>query len=105
MPAQRIVLAEYFATEESTLLFIVRADFDEPYVVEIERPLREIQQFVVDRFREERDADGYLLRSTSDKVSELDVPEYQAFFQPFVDPLTATSPKADLMTNPDDIIW
>lgn len=105
MPAQRIVLAEYFATEESTLLFIVRADFDEPYVVEIERPLREIQQFVVDRFREERDADGHLLRSTSDKVSELDVPEYQAFFQPFVDPLAAPSPKGDMMTNPDDIIW
>jgi hypothetical protein len=34
MPAKRVVLAEYFTTEELTLLFIVRADFEEPKVIE-----------------------------------------------------------------------
>lgn len=91
MAPQRVVLAEYFATDDSTLLFIVRSDFDEPYVAEIKRPLKEIQQFVVDRFRKD--------------VQNLNVEEYQSFFQPFVDPLVDKLPGGDPMTSKDDIIW
>jgi len=105
MPAKRVVLAEYFTTEDLTLLFIVRADFNEPEVVEIRKPLKEIQQFVFEHFREERDADGRVVMTTGDKVRRLDEAVYQGFFDPFVAPLGLQSPKGDLMTDEGDIVW
>jgi hypothetical protein len=42
MAATRVVLAEYFTTEDATLLIIVREDFEQP-VVEIAETLETIQ--------------------------------------------------------------
>ena len=46
----RIVLAEYFTTDDVTLLFGVRADWDEPEVIEINQPLSEIRKYVTENF-------------------------------------------------------
>ena len=108
MSTKRVVLAEYFTTEDLTLLFIVREVFEEPEVIEIPKSLKEIQQFVMDRFREEWNEEGELVKSTSDQIRDLDQKAYQAFFEPFVAPLvshSAKSDKGDLMTNEGDIIW
>ena len=48
MAPNRIVLAEYFTTDDVTLLFGVRSDWDEPQVVEIKRPLSEIRKYVTE---------------------------------------------------------
>lgn len=44
--APPVVLAEYFVTEDLTLLFIFRADFDRPKVFKIEMSLEDIRKFV-----------------------------------------------------------
>ena len=102
IPKKRVVLAEYFTAEDRTLLFIVRNDFDEPHVVEIERQIDDIQQFIIHNFQAEVNASGNLV-STSDKVKALDEEEYQRFFNDFVAPLVELSPKGDLMTEEGDI--
>lgn len=104
MPAQRVVLAEYFTVEDHTLLFIVREDFDEPEVREISTGTEAIQQFVKKHFQAGANEAGKFM-STSDKVRELDEAEYQSFFGNFVAPLVSPSPKGDLMTEEGDIIW
>ena len=50
MSATRIVLAEYFTTDDVTLLFGVRTDWEEPEVVEIKQPLTEIRKYVAENF-------------------------------------------------------
>lgn len=104
MVTKRVVLAEYFTTEDRTLLFLVRNDFDKPHVVEIERRIDELQQFVLENFQAGIDASGSW-KSTSDKVKALDEQKYQDFFKDFVAPLVSVSPKGDLMTAEGDIIW
>src|SRR2546429_3427953 len=41
----RVVLAEYFTRAEAVLLFIVREDFTEPYVQEIDMSLENVRHF------------------------------------------------------------
>lgn len=89
MPTKRVVLAEYFTTEDLTLLFIVRADFDEPQVVEIKTPLNEIHQFV---------AANFSVAEGGSKVGDLDLGEWQARFGPFVEPILP-------WTDEGDIVW
>lgn len=89
MYGKRVVLAEYFTTEELTLLFIVRADFEEPEVVEIKTPLDEIRQFVTKSFGV---AEG------SSKVRDLNLDELQARFGPFIEPILP-------WTDEGDIVW
>ena len=89
MPAKRVVLAEYFTTEDLTLLFIVRADFEEPEVVEIKMPLDEVRQFVTANFG---------LAEGGSKVRDLDLDEWQARFGPFVEPILS-------WTDEGDIVW
>ncbi len=89
MHSKRVVLAEYFTTEELTLLFIVRADFEEPEVVEIKTPLDEIRQFVTANFGV---AEG------GSKVRDLNLDELQARFGPFIEPILP-------WTDEDDIVW
>jgi CHAT domain-containing protein len=105
MPVKRVVLAEYFTSDDLTLLFIIRPDFDEPEVVEIKRPLKEIQQFVFKNFREMRDTEGHIIKRTDEMMRELDEATYQEFFNPFVVPLISQSHKGDLMTEEGDLIW
>jgi CHAT domain-containing protein len=104
MMKKRVVLAEYFTVEDRTLLFIVRNDFDKPHVVEIERRIDDIQQFVLKNFQAGTNASGEW-KSTSDKVKALDEQKYQDFFNDFVAPLADLSPTGDLMTEEGDIIW
>lgn len=88
MPTKRVVLAEYFTTEDLTLLFIVRADFDEPQVIEIKTPLDEIHQFVTANFSV---AEG------GSKVRDLDLDEWQARFGPFVEPILPWADEGDIV--------
>ncbi|NET72523.1 MAG: hypothetical protein F6K62_16825, partial [Sphaerospermopsis sp. SIO1G2] len=95
MPAQQVVLAEYFTVEDRTLLFIVRQDFKEPKVVEIPVGTEEIQEFVK----------KYLQEKQVRYWNEQDEQDYQNLFQQFVSPLVSKSPEGDLMTQENDIIW
>jgi len=104
MSIKRVVLAEYYTTDDMTLLFIIREDFDEPHVVEIKKPLKEIRQFVKEHFSEQIDKDGNVVKTTGQKVKSLDENAFQNFFEPFVAPLMSLSTKGDLMTNEGDII-
>jgi CHAT domain-containing protein len=45
-PAGPVVLAEYMVTEQSVLLFLMRADLAEPLVVRIERSARDVAELV-----------------------------------------------------------
>jgi CHAT domain-containing protein len=86
MPPKRVVLAEYFTTEDRTFLFIVRADCRAPHVIEIQASLEEIRQFVTTYF------------GAGDKVLQLPLDAWQARFSPFVEPLLS-------WTDEDDIVW
>lgn len=90
MQAKRIVLAEYFTMEESTLLFIVREDFIEPLVKEFKMPLTDIRQFVADNFG--------TTESGTMKVRGLDIDEWQSRFGQFVEPIIP-------FTEEGDVIW
>lgn len=89
MSKNRVVLAEYFTTEDLTLLFIVRADFKEPEVYEINTSLEEIRQFVLANFGTTA---GY------SQIRDLDLAAWQEQFTPFVEPILQ-------WTDEGDIIW
>lgn len=108
MPTKRIILAEYFTSEDRTLLFMVREDFSEPVVEEIPIGDHAIQEFVIEHFQAEKNGDGKLVKSTGQKVRNLKERAYQNFqnfLEPFVTPLVSSLPKGDLMTQEKDIIW
>lgn len=86
---QKVVIAEYFTTEDLTLLFIVRADFEEPEVYEITTPLEEIRQFVLANFG---------TTAGHSQIRNLDLDAWQEQFAPFVDPILQ-------WTDEGDIIW
>lgn len=75
MPANRIVLAEYFTTDDVTLLFGVRKDWEEPKVVEINRPLSGIRDYVTRHFRSQQ------------SVLNLDLELWQQEFGEFIAPI------------------
>jgi CHAT domain-containing protein len=105
MPPRRVVLAEYFTTDDRTLLFLVREDFAEPIVKEISKSSADIRAFVAQYFSEEPGINGQNGKSTSDKVRDLPEGDYQTFLQDFISPLTALTPNGDSITQPNDIIW
>lgn len=105
MAVRRAVLVEYFVTDEMTLLFLIRNDLEEPVVFHIPVPLRQIQEFVVQHFHEERDAEGRVVRTIGEKVSNLDEAAFQEFFAPFVEPLLTESAPGDPLTRKGDILW
>lgn len=86
MTVKRVILAEYFTAEDSTLLFIVRPDFEEPHVVEIKTPLDEVRRFVAANF------------GVAEGVRDLDMDEWQTRFGPFVEPILP-------WTDEGDVIW
>ncbi len=103
--AQRIVLAEYFTTDDVTLLFGVRADWDEPKVVEIKRPLAEIRQYVTQNFSLEEAKEGEERQTTSSKVKKLDLEGWQERFAPFVEPIKEWAEPGDyLYLVPHDVL-
>ncbi len=91
MAANRIVLAEYFTTDDVTLLFGVRADWDEPQVVELHRPLAEIRHYVAEHFGP---GTGDRQLSTADRIRSLDLAEWQA------QTLRMPSMPSELRSNP-----
>ena len=97
MTAKRIVLAEYFTTEDTTLLFIVREDFTEPVVQEIKIPLSDIRRFVADNF-------GTTEGGTM-KVRDLDIDEWQRHFGQFVEPIVPYAEEGDFIwLVPHDVL-
>lgn len=105
MLPRRVVLAEYFTTDDRTLLFLVREDFEQPVVKEIPKSSADIRAFVSQHFSEERNQDGRVQRSTSTKASNLSEADYQAFLKDFISPLTALSPHGDPISQTGDIVW
>src|SRR5690349_14989419 len=89
MPANRVVLAEYFTTEDATLLFIVREGFKEPVVREIKMPLSDIRQFVTDNFG--------TTESGTMKVRDLDIEGWQRHFGQFVEPIVSYAEEGDII--------
>jgi CHAT domain-containing protein len=89
MPTKRVVLAEYFTIDDQTLLFIVRADFNEPQVVEIRVPLAEVRQFVTTHFS---------VGTRGSRVHGLDLDAWQALLGAFVEPILP-------WTDEEDIVW
>lgn len=105
MSRTRMILAEYFMTEEAVLLFIMREDFSKPEVLTIERKPAEIQEFVMRNFQAETDAEGRVLKTTGEKLRRLDEAAFQEFFAPLVAPLIAPYGDDSLRTNEGDLIW
>ncbi|HZI86050.1 MAG TPA: CHAT domain-containing protein, partial [Pyrinomonadaceae bacterium] len=97
MSTTRMILAEYFMTNEAVLLFIVRDDFGEPEVLTIDRKPAEIEEFVTRNFQADTDSEGRVLKSTGEKVRRLDEDAFHDFFAPFVAPLVARSDEGDLI--------
>ncbi len=89
MTVKSVVLAEYFMTEDSTLLFIVREDFEEPLVKEIKMPLDDIRRFVAENFG--------TTESGTTKVRELDADEWQKRFGQFIEPILPYSEEGDII--------
>ena len=105
MAPNRIVLAEYFTTDDTTLLFGVRADWDEPKVVEIKQPLSEIRKYVAENFSLEQPNQAQAGRSTHSKVRNLDLDEWQNCFGPFVTPILEWAEPGDyLYLVPHDVL-
>lgn len=97
MSANRIVLAEYFTTDEVTLVFGVRTDWEEPEVVEIKRPLAEIRQYATDNFSLEADEEQEGLPASRSKVRHLDLEQWQEEFGPFVEPIREWAEPGDYL--------
>lgn len=89
MTEKRVILAEYFTMSESTLLFVVRAEFDEPQVVEINISVDQIREFAVANFGGERGRRN---------ISNMDEDEWQERFGCLINPLLKWA-------EPEDIIW
>lgn len=85
-----LVLAEYFATSDNTLLFIGKSDFPEPLVKTIPVTMEQIRQEVTDHFG--TTAEGMM------KVRQLDFHVWQTYWNQFVAPLSD-------YTQEGDIIW
>ena len=105
MPPKRVILAEYFISEDGTLLFIIRNDFDKPEKFEIKKSLTEIRKFVIEHFGEKKDENGRIVMTTGQMVNKLDEKTFHEFFQPFVAPLLFESSRGDPIVNSGDIIW
>lgn len=97
MNAKRIILAEYFTTDDVTLLFGVRTDWDEPKVVEIKQPLSEIRKYVAENFSTEPSNDDQAGFSRRNSVRDLDLAEWQDRFSPFVTPILEWIDRGDYL--------
>jgi len=102
---QRVVLIEYFCTDDVTLVFGVRADWDEPKVVEVAKPLKEIRAFVVQHFGVQTTRDSATAPSVYEKVQSLDLTAWQEFFAPFIAPIREWADEGDILwLVPHDVL-
>lgn len=98
MDAQSIVLIEYFCTDDVTLVFGVRAEWDEPKVIEVAKPLKDIRDFVVEHFGVETTREHATAGSVYEKVKQLDLAAFDEFFAPFIAPIRKWA-------QPDEMLW
>jgi CHAT domain-containing protein len=83
----RVVLAEYYVTDDRVLLFLGRSDFAEPEVVVIERSRPDLRSFIAKSYTA---AEGIGV--------EADMALWQEFLGPLVEPLLAVA-------DPGDLLW
>ncbi len=89
MTDRQVVLAEYFVTDERSLLFLMRRDSAAPEVALIDVSASEIRE----------QARKWMAKINCPEPTEQpDEAAEEAFFRPFVTPLAS-------MANPGDIIW
>jgi CHAT domain-containing protein len=89
MTKRRIVLAEYFTTPDTTLLFIVRSDFNEPRVTRLNITVEHIKEFALNNFGR---------GPWGSDPSDVDEDEWQERFGGLVSPIVEWA-------EPEDIIW
>lgn len=97
MNAKRIVLAEYFTTGDVTLLFGVRADWDEPKVVEIKRPLADIRKYANESFGPKNVETEEASSTAKSRARDLDVNDWQENFAEFVAPIKSWAEPGDYL--------
>lgn len=98
-------LLEYFCTDNLTLVFGVRADWNEPKVVEVNKPLDEIRAFVVQHFGVQATRDSATASSVYERVRALDLDAWQTFFAPFIEPIRDWANEGDLLwLVPHDVL-
>lgn len=88
MSESRAVLFEYFTTKDSTLLFVVRADFKEPKVIEIPITLEKIQQFVTFYFG---------TGNSINRITSLDAGEWEEQFGALVNHIKDWADEGDIV--------
>lgn len=83
----RVVLAEYYVTDDRTTLFLGRTDFAEPRVAVIDRPRADLRSFIA-RSYTPREGIG----------ADADMTSWQECVGPLVEPLLDVA-------NPGDLVW
>ncbi len=98
MTAKPAVLVEYYCTDESTLVFGARAEWNQPEVREISIPLTELRNQVRHLFQEES-ADAHSSRSASrnSKIRHLDEVAFQQAFGQLIEPVREWSAEGEIV--------
>lgn len=86
MPEGRVILAEYFVTEDSVVLMVTREDLDAPESYEFSMPISRVRRFVGENFGGTQG---------SGNVSDLDEEEWQQEFGRLVEPIASWSDEGD----------
>jgi CHAT domain-containing protein len=88
--------------KDTTYLFIVRADFDSPVVIEIQRSRDQVRSYVTENFSLiEKDERASLYSA----VKALDLDEWQEQFAPFVQPIIPFAEEGDIVCIvPHDVL-
>jgi CHAT domain-containing protein len=94
----RVLLAEYFATDDAVIMFGVRADWDQPEVVEVPIPLTELRGYVGDQFGVLVPEGEATVGSMYEKITDLDLDRWQELVGQIVRPI------AD-WADEDDLVW
>lgn len=80
----RVILAEYFVTEDSVVLMVTREDLDAPESYEFPIPISRVRRFVSEKFG-----------GTQSSVNDLDEEEWQQEFGSIVEPIASWSDEGD----------
>ena len=105
MSDKRVVLAEYFCTDDVTLVFGVRAEWEEPKVVEIKMPLADIRRETTRFFGDDLDSNRNVIRRATDKIFSLDEDAWQTTFGQFVAPIREWAEEGDIVwLVPHDVL-
>jgi CHAT domain-containing protein len=83
----RVLLAEYFTSDDLTLLFLLRADFDEPVVVGVELPGDDVRKLTTESFG----------LGGEGSVLSLDLERWHGRFGPLVAPIAEWSDEGDII--------